>query len=242
MKKEKTEHFVLLRFTFHAETALENVSFCAEELDALTLNGKEVALSEQGYFVDKSIRKYALPPLCEGENVIVAKIPFSKHDSLEACYLTGDFDVILKGCEKTLVKPGDKIGFGDITGQGMSFYGGNITYREKIVLTEDCEVCVNIAKYIGALTKVTLDGKNMGNIVFAPYELSLGVVAAGEHTIEFTLFGNRHNTFGGLHNCGLCIYYGQKYWYSVDDAWSYEYNLKKTGILKSPVIKLYPRA
>mgnify|MGYP003316672145 CR=1 FL=1 len=64
-------------------------------------------------------------------------------------------------------------------------------------------------------------------------------VAAGEHTVEFTVFGNRHNTFGGLHNCGISIYYDQGYWYSTENSWSYEYNLKQAGILRSPVIKMY---
>jgi len=80
-----------------------------------------------------------------------------------------------------------------------------------------------------------VDGKAVGNLVFAPYNLEIKRVPAGEHVIEFVLFGNRLNTFGGLHNCGPNIYYGQHYWYSTDQSWSYEYNIKPMGILKSPV-------
>ena len=82
------------------------------------------------------------------------------------------------------------------------------------------------------------DGKE-DYVVFAPYDLHIENVSAGEHTVEFTVFGNRHNTFGGLHNCGISIYYGQGYWYSTENSWSYEYNLKQAGILRSPVIKMY---
>ena len=84
-----------------------------------------------------------------------------------------------------------------------------------------------------------MDGETVGNIVFAPYDLEIKNVAAGKHIIEFVLFGNRHNTFGGLHNCGPIVYYGQHYWYSTDQSWSYEYNIKQTGILKSPVFSMY---
>ncbi|MBR7099109.1 MAG: hypothetical protein IKC59_06815, partial [Clostridia bacterium] len=239
MEKEPLSHFVTLRFTFASEEALKNVCFCAEELAELSLNGQRVELTEKGYFVDKSIKKYLLPNIEKGENVLLAKIPFAKEQSLEACYLTGDFGVALRGCEKTLTAPQRKIGFGDIARQGLPFYGGNITYKETVTLTEKCNLRITIGKYSGALTKVTLDGKDVGNIIFAPYDLHIKDVEAGEHTLEFTLFGNRHNTFGGLHNCGISIYYGQGYWYSTDNSWSYEYNLRPTGILKSPVITAY---
>ena len=121
----------------------------------------------------------------------------------------------------------------------MPFYGGNVSYIQRINIAKNCSLCVNIAKYKGTLTKVLLDGEDVGNIVFAPYDLIIENVSAGEHTLEFVLYGNRHNTFGGLHNCGISIYYGQGYWYSTDNSWSYEYNLKPTGILKSPVITMY---
>ncbi|MBQ7076383.1 MAG: hypothetical protein IJM94_06255, partial [Clostridia bacterium] len=162
-----------------------------------------------------------------------------REESLEACYLTGDFDVVLSGCKKTLVKTKTTIGFGDIVSQGMPFYGGNVSYIQKINLEKKCDLCINVAKYKGALTKVLVDGKNAGNVVFAPYDLYIENVEKGEHTLEFVLYGNRHNTFGGLHNCGISIYYGPNCWYSTDNSWSYEYNLKPAGILKSPVITMY---
>ena len=242
MEKEATAHSVTLRFRFISQEALPDTFFCAEAAEALWLNEAPVPVRETGYFVDKSIKKYALPPLRVGENVITLKLPFAKQESLEACYLTGDFDVVLEGCEKTLEKAGKAIGFGDISNQGMPFYGGNITYRTVINVPQTCDLCIDVAKYKGAFTQVSMDGEVMGNIIFAPYLLRIGNVTPGEHIVEFTLFGNRHNTFGGLHNCGFNAYYGQHYWYSEDQSWSYEYNLKQTGILKSPVFYMYDRA
>lgn len=239
MEKETISNFVTLLFEIECREELKNTSFCAEELTELTLNGEKICLKETGYFVDKSIKKYALPKLSAGINTFAVTMPLSKSESLEACYLTGDFDVIADGCTKLLTAPRKTLAFGDITAQGMPFYGGNITYTEKINIPQDCSLCVNIASYIGSLTKVAIDGKNVGNVVFAPYDLHIKDVAAGEHTIEFTLFGNRHNTFGALHNCGRGIYYGQHYWYPTQNSLCYEYNLKKTGILKSPVITMY---
>lgn len=238
IEKEKITHNVTLRFSFESECELENTFFCAEELESLRINGEETALNDCGYFVDKAIRKYALPPLRKGRNIIAANVPFGKRVSLEACYLIGDFNVRAEGCEKTLSKAADTIGFGDITKQGMPFYGGNITYSAKINVPENCSLEINIGRYAGALTKVLLDGKEAAKIVFAPYNAEIKNVSKGEHTIEFVLFGNRYNTFGALHNCGSSLWYGPSYWYSKGNLWCYEYNTKPAGILKSPVITM----
>ena len=238
MEKEAVSHYVTLRFTFQSRLEAQ-VSFCAEAVDALWCNGEAVTLREAGYFVDKSIKTYALPPLAIGENTVTVRVPFTKHESLEACYLTGDFNLRLEGCEKTLLRAESTVGFGDITHQGMPFYGGNLTYRTVIDLPQACDLCINASKYKGAFVRVYMDGAPMGNIVFAPYDLEIAGVSAGKHEIEFVLFGNRHNTFGGLHNCGPNIYYGQHYWYSTEHCWSYEYNIKPTGLLKSPTFCMY---
>lgn len=238
IEKEKITHNVTLHFSFESECELENTFFCAEELESLCINGEETALNDCGYFVDKAIRKYALPPLRKGKNTIAAKVPFGKRISLEACYLIGDFNVRAEGCEKTLSKATETIGFGDITKQGMPFYGGNITYSAKINVPENCSLEINIGRYAGALTKVLLDGEEAAKIVFAPYNAEIKNVSKGEHTIEFVLFGNRYNTFGALHNCGSSLWYGPSYWYSKGNLWCYEYTTKPAGILKSPVITM----
>lgn len=238
IKEEKTNHFVNLLFELESETELENTCFCAEEIISLSLNGERVKLNPSGYFVDKAIVKYPLPKLCKGKNVICAKVPFGKRISLEACYITGNFDVRAEGCKKTLCAAANSIGFGDITRQGMPFYGGNIKYYAKINIPEDCDFIVNIGKYAGALTEVKLDERESEKVVFAPYNVKIKNVSKGEHMLEFTFYGNRYNTFGALHNCGDSLWFGANYWYSSGNAWCYEYNTKPTGILKSPVITM----
>ncbi|MBE7051585.1 MAG: hypothetical protein E7395_03340 [Ruminococcaceae bacterium] len=239
IEKEEITNFVTLRYTVECEDALNDICFCAEELSKLTVNGKEMGIEPKGYFVDKAIKKFPIGSLCQGKNVIEATIPFGTSESLEACYLTGEFDVFVKGCDILLKKASTTLGFGDISSQGMPFYGGNITYRTIIDVPEDCNLDINIASYKGALTKVALDGSDVGKIVYAPYSLVVRDVKKGKHVLEYTLFGNRHNTFGALHNCGTSIYYGQHHWYSTANSWSYEYCTKPTGILKSPVITMH---
>ena len=174
----------------------------------------------------------------------------------------GDFDVVVRGAEKTIIKPSEKIGFGNIATQGFPFYGGNITYKTEIE-TPECSLKIRTSRYRGAAVKVIFDGKDMGIIAFKPYKLTIDNVSAGRHTVEFKLLGNRYNTFGPMHKCGYNIWYGPCMWYTyladfaneygmvVDkDAayrpgvfpysaeWCYEYNYKDTGILASPMIEV----
>ncbi len=237
IEKEEITNFVTLRFPIICADNISAPYFCAEELAALNVNGRAIPLEKCGWYVDKSIIKYPLPDLPAGKNVLEAKIPFGRRISIESCYLTGSFDVKLDGCCAVLSKPSEQIAFGSIVSQGMPFYGGNIRYITKIT-TPACTLAINTAKYKGSLVRVFLDGQDMGVIAFAPYNLKINDVSAGEHTIEFKLFGNRHNTFGSLHNCGNNKWFGPDHWYSTGDDWCYEYNTKPTGILKSPVISI----
>lgn len=118
----------------------------------------------------------------------------------------------------------------------MPFYGGNIVYKTEVDVPESTlKICVS--HYRGALTKVLIDEKEIGNIVYPPYILEADVTA-GKHKIEFIGFGNRINTFGSIHNIGNDYWFGPSHWYSKNYEWSYEYALKPTGILTSPTIKV----
>ena len=241
IEKEKITHFVTLRFEVESRTELKNVFFCAEELEELNVNGENIVLFEDGYFVDKAVKRYRVPSIKSGMNIILAKVPVGKRTSLEACFLTGDFDVIYNGCTSILAAPSSKIPFGDITRFGMPFYGGNITYKTQLDIDAECDIRINAALYRGALIKVLVDGSEAGKIAFAPYELTVEKLKPGKHTVEYILYGNRVNTFGSLHNCGKSSWVGPDHWYSKGDEWSYEYNLKPVGILKSPVITVIKR-
>ena len=95
-------------------------------------------------------------------------------------------------------------------------------------------LCVDVYK------RQACDGKEAGNIVTSPYRLSLGNLKKGEHKIDLTVYGNRVNAFGAVHNCDpMTEWFGPDVWRSEDDRWSYEYQLKPTGVLISPIVDLY---
>lgn len=235
---EKPEHSVRLRFNIMSEIELNNALLALEDAEQIVikLNGEAVANESCGWYVDESIKTVKLPKIVKGKNVLELRIPFGKRTSLEWCHLLGDFGVKVNGFEKTLTNPVRELAFGDIVPQGLPFYGGNIMY--KLAVTGDGrDVTVHVPFYRGGLIGVTLDGKRIGSIVFDPYTITIPALSKGQHEIGLILFGNRFNSFGSVHNCDkTLVWFGPEAWRTTGDRWSYEYNLKQMGILKSPSI------
>ncbi len=237
IKPEKIEHFPILKFTVDSEIET-SCRLAYEYAEEITLNGETVEITPDGFFVDHSISTLALPPLRAGKNELLIKVPIGKRISIENFFLLGNFGVRVRGCEKTITSLPEKLGFGDITSQGLPFYGGNVVYKTIVNLPE-CRLRVRTNYYRGAAVEVFVDGKSAGLIAFDPYMLDLGELADGKHEISFVLYGNRYNTFGALHNNDKNLRWlgGPLTWYSTGDCWSYDYQLHPTGILSAPIFE-----
>lgn len=237
-QEESISHTVMLKFTIESEIEVDDAVFAAEEATYIGLNGVCAEVRPEGYYCDHAIKKFPLPKLVKGKNILVVKVPIGKRMSVEPCYLLGSFGVFVSGAEKKIIALPQKIGFGSITTQGLPFYGGNIIYQTEIDLQEDAFLQIYAGRYRGALIKVHIDGEETGRIVFPPYTL-FEPVKKGKHIIEFIVYGNRMNTFGSLHNYSNDRWYGPDHWYAADGrGWCYEYCLKETGLLSSPVISV----
>ena len=86
--------------------------------------------------------------------------------------------------------------------------------------------------------KVIVDGEDKGNIVYSPNTLHIKGLADGRHKVDIKLFTNRFNSFGSVHLANEKLsWHGPNAWREGNEQWSYEYNLKKVGILTTPRIK-----
>ncbi|MDO4744696.1 MAG: hypothetical protein Q4A86_04855, partial [Clostridia bacterium] len=84
--------------------------------------------------------------------------------------------------------------------------------------------------------------EDCGCICWAPFEVFKRNIKAGRHTLKLTLYGNRYNTFGPLHNKFNDVKFcNPGFWYCRHEDWCYEYMLKNTGILSGPKIIMYER-
>lgn len=239
IEEEKIDKFPYLRFVFDSETeAACRLAF--EEATEVVFNGENVAISADGYFTDKDIHTMKMPPIKKGKNELIVRVPISKRISMENLFLLGDFGVRVEGATSIVTAKKPQIAFGSITTQGMPFYGAAITYKMPIE-TKDCDLRVCASYYKGALIGVKLDGKDVGNIVYAPFALDIPNVAAGKHKLELTLYATRVNSFGMLHCCSNVRWKGPRLYYTDGALWSYEYDLKNVGIMKSPVIEVFEK-
>ncbi|MCH5197674.1 MAG: hypothetical protein J1E34_02100 [Oscillospiraceae bacterium] len=238
MEKETLTHSVTLKFRFRSEISVLGASLALESADKakISFNGKEVPNSKTGNFIDIAIDKIKLPEIKQGENELIITYPFGNTFGLENVFITGDFGVRTEGERAVITEMPKELYFGDLTRQGLPFYGGEVRYRFKAKAVNG-GLTIRVSDYFGAVIKVKIDGKQAGHIIYPPYELKASALEDGEHEIELILYLHRYNTFGPLHlvNEGDA-YHGPDAWRTENENWSYQYVLRRTGILKSPEI------
>ncbi len=231
-------HTIRLRFCFESDVATEKIRIAMEDLDQAELiwNGEKRGGRAEGWYVDESILTMELSGIQKGYNELEIRLSYTRKSNVEWCYLLGEFGVEVYGNKTRVVSMPEKIGFSDLTAQKMPFYGGNCTY-ECTVDVPSGEYRLQIPKYRAALLKVSVDGRVAGHIWKSPYEVNLGKMD-GAHTISITEYGNRVNTFGTIHCCDETLtWYGPQAWRTSGTGFSYEYQLRRTGILAAPILK-----
>ena len=235
---EAPSHTVRLRWRIRSAMAYSGAQLAMEELNGaqLTFNGQPVPVNVTGWYTDKAIQTVALPPLQAGENVLEASIPFGRRVNLEWAYLLGDFGVEASGRYTCIVPARAQLAFGDITAQGLPFYGGNITYHIPVT-TDGGALTLRAGQYRGVLQTAALDDGDEQPVIYPPYTLTLPAVPAGQHTLHLTLYGHRRNGFGPVHLTDLCDrWIGPNAWRSEGDRWCYDYRLAEEGVLTTPEV------
>ena len=239
LPEEEPKHRVTLRFTIESDVEVPAPHLALEDAETtqIVLNGRPVSAGPEGWYVDRSIRTVPLPKLTRGKNTLEITRLLGQRTTIEACYLLGDFGVIVRGAEKKIIAPVRSLAFGSWTNQGLPFYGGNVTYH--LAVQTGRGAILRCPHYLGACLRVAVDGEDRGPIVFSPYELDLSDLPPGEHRIDVTVFGTRQNTFGPLHHLSSIPFsQGPDSWRSTGDLWRCEYALSDKGLMSSP--RVYP--
>lgn len=236
---EPITHHLRLKFTVHSEMEIKAPQLALENAESveIAVNGCPVDNASVGWFVDESIKKVQLPDLPAGDSVIELTLPFGRRSNVEWCYLLGDFGVRVQGAEKTVIPPVRRLGFGDWTTQGLPFYCGNVTYKIPVRVEKDT-LTIRVPQYRGSVLGMEMDGVRQGDMAYAPYEYTFTNLQPGEHEVGITVYGNRVNGFGCVHNCDESTsWFGPDCWRSEGVRWCYEYRLRKSGLLVSPQIE-----
>ena len=228
-----------LRFDFESNVSVNGAHLAQERpQDAvLRLDGIPVPNQVTGYFVDESIKQVALPSISPGKHSLIIEIPFNRTTTVEWSYLLGDFSVTVEGRTASLGEPVRHLAFGDWCNQGLPFYAGNVTYHCSFKVQDSANYSVRVPHFKAPVLRAAVDGGKQAPIAFDPFELSLGDLEHGEHKLEITAFGSRINAFGQVH----CFepertWFGPDSWRTQGKGYSYEYQLKPSGILSAPTI------
>jgi len=234
----RPDHTVSLRFTIECDVEVSALALALEDAAEATIVLDDLVVPSlvSGWWVDEAIYTVPLPPISAGRHTLTLEIPYGRLSNLEWCYLLGDFGVYVAGRHARLIAPVRTLSFGDWTTQGLPFYAGNVTYHCSGV-GDGNAAAVRLPAFKGALASVSLDGVGMGPIAFAPFRCALGQ-PRGAFRLDLTVFGNRANAFGPVHNAKRDLNsYGPPAWRSEGDTWAYEYQLRPMGILVAPVLE-----
>ncbi len=239
VEKKPCQHTVTLEFTVNSEIDYENPYLAIEDPEITTIvwNGKPVDTKADGYYTDKSIEKVALPPLKKGENTLRVTYPFGERSNVEAMYLLGEFGVKVAGRLLTVTTLPEKLGFSDLTYQGLPFYGGVVSYKLPVECPEDWDAIIKIPHFAAAVNTVFVDGVKKAIIAYPPYAWDLGILSAGKHEIVINSYISRRNCFGDVHNADEKFsWQGPSAWTQGDTNWTYEYRLRRTGVISTPLL------
>lgn len=239
-REDSPKHVLSLRMKIESSYEAEHVSLGLEEPEKTDIlwNGECIDRKPQGCYVDKEIRTITLGRLKKGTNVLECRISFDQKTAVENMYLLGEFGVCVSGRKAWVTEPVERLTFGDICGQGLPFYGGTYTYQIDMELDAGEESLeIQIPKFRAPVIRGTLDGTDLGLVAFSPYCFKTGPLKAGTHRLLLTVYGNRVNTFGPVHNCNQAEkWIGPNAWRTEGTSWSYEYQLKPVGILTEPMV------
>jgi hypothetical protein len=234
-----SRHRAGLAFSIRCEVAVSAPRLALERAAQarIRLDGQVAPVSDCGHWVDEDIRLVALPDLAPGVHRLEVDLPIDAWDGLEPCYLLGRFGVAVVGRHARLTALPETLAFGDQVHQGLPFYTGNLVLHARLDGNGQ-RARLWTPRFAAPLLGVALDGVARGPIAFAPYRLDLGTLAPGAHRLDLTVYGNRMNCFGQVHNPNPRFrWWGPGSYRTGGRDWSDAYVLRPHGILAAPVVE-----
>ena len=244
--RDKKTHTVHLRFSFESDYDDLGCTFLEYE-DAISLrfNGEPVDMRSLDLGYDDDFKTVCLPHIRKGRNLLEATVRISKTVGLEPMYLFGDFDLLLEGTKKRVMRRGalrtspesaGDLAIGSAKELGLPFFGRELLYDFEF----DCnggDYELTVPEYIGALLDIRLDKKTAGSIILPPNSLIIKGIEPGHHVLRICCYGNSHNMFGSLHCAIDDPYCGPMHWRKEGDAFTYDYRLCDMGLTSEPILK-----
>jgi len=210
----------------------------------IILNGQEVSTdAECGWWVDKSLRKVPIDPalIRMGSNELTLECTYEETFSgFEIAYLLGAFGASADGTDVSISAPPATLALGDWCTQGLTFYGGSVTYRTRVSSPAEAgqRVFVRLGEWRGVAVRVLLDGAPLGVIAWEPCELDITdalAAAGGNAELGIEVIGHRRNSHGPHHLAEKWPQWtGPGEFVQRGDRWFEGYQLVPVGLMTPP--------
>lgn len=204
-QEKKTFCSLKLRYPFQIEKMPEKLRLVVEAPEDfnITVNGVSGAIRPtDDFWVDIYFKVFELDTsvLKPGENEITLTTGFRNDINPEAIYLLGDFGVAVKGITSSLSEKPAKLEQGDITPQGLPYYGAGLAFTVPVPQVENgAKLYLEFDIMSGGCVRVS-NGKGQKVICAHPYRADITELAKGNETLQVEYILTRRNTFEPLHH------------------------------------------
>jgi hypothetical protein len=194
------------KFVFNVKEVPENDVYLALEASehfSIKLNGEDVPVVRDGWYLDRSFDKIRLPRLRQGGNELMLSCGYLNRMEVEDCYLIGDFGV---DPQRNIVEEPKVLHFGDWCMQGYFHYCGSIIYSFDFNFdgSPSKKAVLELGEYSAVTISVQVNGESAGQIPWrAANGLELtGLLKPGNNQIDIEVVGSSRNLLGPLHQAG----------------------------------------
>lgn len=233
---------VAFRFRFDVKEVPSNPVFLVLEEPGeyrIALNGEEVAVRIEGWFLDKAFQKIRLPSPVSGRNELVLSCAYRSRMEAEDCFLIGDFAV---DGERALSREPAELRFGDWCLQGYPHYCGSMVYR-----FEFDRPAVRVGRptlYLGDFSAITTEIRVSGHAAGrVPWRSADGIdltdfLVDGSNSLEIEVVGSPRNLLGPFHLArGKVAFNEWSAFRPVGPDYTAEYVLEPYGLFSQVVLR-----
>ncbi len=224
-----------LRFAFQVAALPTELDLLLEQPERwnVMLNATAVDVAPRAeVFIDVCFKRFPLPvhALKPGENEVILTTLLREDTQLEAIYLLGRFGVLLRDSTRVLTSLPDRFEAGDLTVQGLPFYGGVVTY---LLPAPASAAVLEIPSFAGACLKLRGEREEAGRCLgFSPHR---ALVQPSAEPVRLEVFLTRQNMFGPLHRLPpRQDFTGPDSFRTTGSAWSDAPRLFPSGLLDAP--------
>ncbi|WP_158602445.1 glycosyl hydrolase [Cohnella endophytica] len=212
----------------------------------IVLDGDDVPVRAEGYFIDRDWLKTRLPHTGAGSHEIILSCLYRNADEMENVYILGDFAVDAK---RRIVREPEELAVGDWTLQGYPHYPGNIVYHYRIDLSMALKEALGskrschlvLGQMQGVCAEVRVNGHSSGVVAWEDadgLDIAHSVNGAdGECRIDVEIAGSLRNLLGPFHQSGQHNPWMDWSFFERGDARDEPgYRLKPYGLMAQPSI------